>query len=427
MLVLVLHTEQKMNRDVIKSVVLDQHEIIRNAEIVEREYEFEPNANYVLTGLRRAGKSTLLYKIARDLVASGIDWNRIIYVNFEDERLSEFGVMDFNDIVSVQAEMSDEKGYFFFDEIQIVDGWERFVRRLADAKERVYVTGSNAKMLSREIETTLGGRFFTKYIMPYNFREFLRANGVNFSAGQQYSTRQTAKIIKHLDTYFTYGGFPESLIYNTKREYVAGVFQKILLGDIALRNNIRNDNALKILIKKIAETLMAEVSYTKLYNLLKTIGISIGKDSVINYISYAEDAYLIFRVKNYFAKFADAESTPKFYFSDNGLLNLFLSDKKTRLLENIVAISLSQRYPGNVYFLKSAKTNIDIDFYIPETETAYQVAFSLTEPLAREREVSALINLKEKFSNAKHWVIITYSEEEIIGDIEVLPLWKFLV
>lgn len=416
-----------MNREIIKSVINDQHEIIRNAEIVEREYSFEPNANYVLTGLRRAGKSTLLYKIARDLVASGIGWNRIIYINFEDERLSEFSVMDFNDIVSVQAELSDEKAYFFFDEIQIVGGWEKFVRRLADAKERVYVTGSNAKMLSREIETTLGGRFFSKYIMPYNFREFLRANNVDFSPTALRTTRQSGKIIKHLETFFTYGGFPESLIFNTKREYVASVFQKILLGDIALRNNIRNDNALKILIKKIAESLMAEVSYTKLHNLLKTIGISIGKDSIINYISYAEDAYLIFRVRNYFAKFADSESCPKYYFSDNGLLNLFLTDKKTRLLENIVAISLSQRYSGEVYFLKSAKTNIDVDFYIPETETVYQVSFSISEAATMEREVSALLNLKEKFGAAKHYVIITYSEEMKIGEIDVVPLWKWLL
>ena len=152
-----------MDKELLKTIITDQHEIIRNAEIVDREYIFEPNANYVLTGLRRAGKSTLLYKIARNLVESGISWNRIIYINFEDERLSEFKLTDFNDIVSVQAELSDEKGFFFFDEIQIINGWEKFARRLADAKERVYITGSNAKMLSREIETTLGGRFFTKY------------------------------------------------------------------------------------------------------------------------------------------------------------------------------------------------------------------------------------------------------------------------
>lgn len=110
-----------------------------------------------MTGLRRAGKSTLLYKVARDLVASGIGWERIIYINFEDERLAEFEMGDFNDILLVQSELSRELGFFFFDEVQNVAGWEKFARRLADAGKRVYITGSNAKMLSGEVATTLGG------------------------------------------------------------------------------------------------------------------------------------------------------------------------------------------------------------------------------------------------------------------------------
>ena len=164
-----------MNHALLKSVIYDQHEFIRNFQIVPRDYEFEGNGNYVLVGLRRAGKSTLLYKIVLDLVASGVDWEQIIYINFEDERLSEFTVADFNDLLSVQSEMSDKKGYFFLDEVQNIDGWEKFARRMADAKEHIYITGSNAKMLSREIETTLGGRFFAKHITPYAFGEYLTA------------------------------------------------------------------------------------------------------------------------------------------------------------------------------------------------------------------------------------------------------------
>ena len=167
-----------MNHALLKSVIYDQHEFIRNFQIVPRDYEFEENGNYVLVGLRRAGKSTLLYKIVLDLVASGVDWEQIIYINFEDERLSEFTVADFNDILSVQSEMSDKKGYFFLDEVQNIDGWEKFARRMADAKEHIYITGSNAKMLSREIETTLGGRFFARHITPYAFGEYLTACGI---------------------------------------------------------------------------------------------------------------------------------------------------------------------------------------------------------------------------------------------------------
>ncbi len=242
-----------MNHDILKTVIYDQHEIIKNFKIVNREYEFDVNANYVLIGLRRAGKSTLLYKIVQDLIANGTDWNQIIYINFEDERLSEFSVNDFNDILSVQAEMSDKKGWFFLDEIQNIDGWEKFARRLSDSKERAFITGSNAKMLSAEIENRLGGRYLTKYVTPYNFREYLTARKVDFSDKAILATKERGKIKREMETYFYFGGFPENLEYKNKREYVSSIYQKILLGDIAARHGIRNNTGLRLLIKKIAE------------------------------------------------------------------------------------------------------------------------------------------------------------------------------
>ena len=184
-----------MNHDLLKNIIYDQHELIQNADIVARpSYSFEPNANYVLVGLRRAGKSTLLFKIVQDLVAKGVTWEQIIYINFEDERLSEFQKEDFNDILSVQSELSAERGYFFFDEIQIVPGWEKFCRRMADAKEHVYVTGSNASMLSREISTTLGGRYLTKYVTPYDFDEYLTAQNVPHDTRALLQTKANGRI-----------------------------------------------------------------------------------------------------------------------------------------------------------------------------------------------------------------------------------------
>ena len=211
-----------MNHDLLKNIIYDQHELIQNADIVARpSYSFEPNANYVLVGLRRAGKSTLLFKIVQDLVAKGVTWEQIIYINFEDERLSEFQKEDFNDILSVQSELSAERGYFFFDEIQIVPGWEKFCRRMADAKEHVYVTGSNASMLSREISTTLGGRYLTKYVTPYDFDEYLTAQNVPHDTRALLQTKANGRIRSYCAEYLQYGGFPEAIQYTAKREYLS--------------------------------------------------------------------------------------------------------------------------------------------------------------------------------------------------------------
>ena len=417
-----------MNHDLLKTIIYDQHEIIKNFQIVNREYEFDLNANYVVIGLRRAGKSTLLYKIVQDLIDSGTDWNQIVYINFEDERLSEFSVNDFNDILAVQSEMSDKKGYFFLDEIQNIDGWEKFARRLADSKEHAFITGSNAKMLSAEIENRLGGRYLTKYVTPYNFREYLTAKKIDFSEKSMLATKDSGKIKREMETYFYFGGFPESLEYKDKREYVSSIYQKILLGDIAARNGIRNSNGLRLLMKKIGEAVKDEVSYSKLHNILKTIGVSISKDVVIDYIGYAQQSFLIFAIRNYFSKFVDRETTPKYYFNDNGLLNLFLNKEEPKLLENLVAINLWNKYKDSVYYLKGQ--NLDADFFVEETGEVIQVAYSATN-ISSDRETKTLIEAVKTLKEAKRFIIITYEEEkELTVDgvkIEIIPIWKWLL
>ena len=421
-------TEAFMNHDILKEVIFDQHEIIKKTKIVPRDYDFDLNANYVLIGLRRAGKSTLLYKIVKDLVEKGIEWNQIIYINFEDERLAEFSLNDFNDLLSVQAELTDKIGYFFLDEIQNIEGWEKFARRMADSKEHTFITGSNAKMLSQEIENRLGGRFFTKYITPYNFKEFLTAKQIDFSDKSIFGTKESGKIKREFSEYFYFGGFPETLNYQNKREYVSSIYQKVLLGDIAARNGIRNPNGLQLLMKKIAESVKDEISYSKLHNILRTIGVKISKDIVIDYIGYAKQSFLIFTIKNYFSKFVEKETTPKYYFNDNGLLNLFLNKEEPRLLENLVAINLWNNYKGNVYYLKSQ--NLDVDFFIEETGTAIQVAYSITN-ISDDRETKSLVEAAKTLKDAKEFVIITYEEEKELNidgvNIQVIPVWKWLL
>lgn len=419
-----------MNHEVLKSVIFDQREIIQNARIVPRRYTFDSQANYVVTGLRRAGKSTLLYKIVRDLVESGVDWNRIIYINFEDERLAEFSIGDFNDILSVHSELSTQPGYYFFDEIQNVNGWEKFARRLADAGERVWITGSNAKMLSSQIATALGGRYLVKHVTPYRFDEYLDASGIAHDSNALYSTKAKGSIAGAFDAFYQHGGFPESLRYDSPREYVESVYQKVLLGDIAARNNVRNPDALRVLMKKVAETVCNETSATALHGMLNALGYKISKATLLDYLAMARESYLLFEVTNVVAKFVEREGNPKRYFSDNGLLNLFLIGKEPALLENEVAVAMLDAFGEGLHYLKSPKNGIDVDFYVPEQGLAVQVAYSLSDS-AKPREVGNLVKLANISDSALRLLIVTKEEERVIEEdgkrIEIKPAWKFLL
>ena len=418
--------EVRMNHEIIKKVIFDQHQVIKESVIVERDIILEKNANYVLVGLRRSGKTTLLYKRVQDLIAEGVDWNQIIYINFDDERLLGFNVNDFEDILLVAEELSNKKHYFYFDEIQNVDEWEKFAIRISNQGFKVDITGSNAKMLSKEVEAKLGGRYISKEILPYSFKEYLRANSVKEDG---YSTKETALISSLLNEYFVNGGFPETLVYKNKREYVSSIYQKVLYNDIIVHNDVRNENGMKLMIKKIAESVKQDLSYTKIQNIITGIGYKISKDIIIDYCGYCKDAFLLFTIENYYASFLDKNSNPKYYFMDNGILNLFLDDKRSSLLENIVALHLYRNHKEFLYYLKGNK--VDIDFYLSDSNTAIQVAYSLDEGDTYNREAGNLVEFAKNSDRNCKLIIVTYEEEKVRNvegkTIEVMPLKKFLL
>ena len=414
-----------MNKETLKKVIYDQHQVIRETVIVERDIELEKNANYVLVGLRRAGKTTLLYKRVQDLIKEGVEWNQIIYINFDDERLIDFKLSDFDDILLVAEEMSSKKHYFYFDEIQNIDDWEKFAIRVANQGYKVDVTGSNAKMLSNEVAAKLGGRYIMKEILTYSFNEYLKAYNLNCDV---YSVKEIAKINNLLEQYFIYGGFPASIDFKNKREYVSSVYQKVLYNDVITHNKVRSENGMKLLIKKISESVMQDISYTKLQNVITGIGYKISKDVIIDYCGYIKDSFLLFTIKNYYSSFVDKNSNPKYYFRDNGVLNLFIDGKKTSLLENIVAINL-YRNNNEMYYLKGNK--VDIDFYIPNNNTLIQVAYSLEDQDTYEREASNLINFSSDSKEELKLIIVTYDEKKEIKiedkTINVITLKDFLL
>lgn len=395
--------------------------------LISRDYDLEENVNYCFVGIRRTGKSYMMYQQIHKLMNDGIPLSQIIYVNFEDERLLEIDVDDLNTLVEIGIEFSGSNGkpYLFLDEIQNVDGWEKFVRRVADMKYRISITGSNSKMLSREIASTLGGRFMVMNVYPYSFAEYLSANHIENIMLDQISTKQRADIVSQYEDYVTYGAFPELVDIKNKRPFLNNIYQIVYLQDIITRNKITNDFAVRLILKKIAESVTKALSFNWLTNIVKSTGISIGKQTVINYVGHMLDSYLIFSLQNYAGK----KTPPKYYFMDTGLLGLMLLDCKTAQLENLVAVELIRRYGfDNVYFFEN---NIEVDFYVPSENLAIQVSMQVLEDVdTLERETRAFVQLNDFIPNTK-CLLITNSEETTLkcDDIEVdmIPAWKWLL
>ena len=416
-----------MNRDVLKQIIIDQKEMYLDNPLISRDYDLEENVNYCFVGIRRTGKSYMMYQQIHNLMNDGISSPQIVYVNFEDERLLEIGVDDLNTILEIGIEFSGSKGkpYLFLDEIQNVDGWEKFVRRVADMKYRINITGSNSKMLSKEIASTLGGRFMILNVFPYSFKEYLSANHIENVRLDQIGTKKRADIVSQYEQYVTYGAFPELVDIKNKRVFLNNIYQTVYLRDIITRNKITNDFAVRLILKKIAESVMKALSFNRLTNIVKSTGISIGKQTVINYVGYMLDSYLIFSLQNYASK----KTSPKYYFMDTGLLGLMLLDCKTAQLENLVAVELIRRYGfENVYFFEN---NIEVDFYVPSENLAIQVSMQVLDDVdTLERETRAFVKLNQFIPDTK-CLLITNSEETTLEcddiEIDMIPAWKWLL
>ena len=415
-----------MEKQDIKSLIKEYQQFVETVEVMPRPIALENNANYIFVGLRRAGKSYLLYQVIKKLLQSGKSIDDILFVNFEDERFVEAETKDLNTIMECYGEMYEQKPIVFLDEVQVVPGWQKFVRRLADQKYQVYVTGSNAEMLSSEIATTLGGRFIIHEVYPYSFVEYLAANNIKLKKNWEYSDLKNA-VVRLSETYLTFGGLPEILDKTCKRPCISSLYQKIFFGDIVTRYAIRNDNALRLMIKKLAESVMYPISHNRLSNIVSTAGKKVSVSTTVEYLKYLCTSWLIFGIPNYVSALSDRESIKKYYFIDNGILNLFLTDSNTRLLENIVAINLFKRFGSELFFYEK---NIEVDFYVPSDSLAIQVSYNISNSETFEREVNALAKLNKAFP-LKRCIIITNNEEKIIqaGDIEieVIPVWKWLL
>lgn len=423
-----------MDKQLIKSVIVEKQQQISQVELLQRAESFDEKSCYVLIGIRRAGKSYTLYQDIQTKLSSGkAKVEDFLYINFEDERLASIQANELGMLLEAYWELYDQKHPFIYlDEVQNISGWEKFARRLAEEKRIVMITGSNAKMLSREIASTLGGSYIQRNIYPFSFKEYLAYQGVSLTKNWEFNAEIRLAVIRHFAEYFLYGGFAESFDKSDKREWLTSLYQKILMGDIVERNKIRNPRIFRLLARKLAESVMQPTTLKRLEHIIKSTGDSISPAVLKDYLDYMEDAYLIFSIPNLVSPLTEQQTIVKRYFADNGILGLFLMDGETKMLENIVAIHLFKQYPNTAdelrlfYYNKGA----EVDFCIPETNTAIQVSYSLDDSTTYEREVGGIVKFLKAYKQYRGFIISWDTERQITeGDItiDVVPIWKWLL
>lgn len=415
-----------MEKELFRAIISENQEYIGRISLVERSFQLEENGNYVFVGVRQAGKSYLLYQLMQQKMRNGVQTEDIVYVNFDDERLIGMTAADFDLILQAYHSMYEGTPIFFFDEIQNVEGWANFARRLANQKYRVYITGSNAKMLGRDIETVLGGRYLDVKVFPYSFQEYLKAMDVSLSKTWQYG-RKANELQRHFRTYFEWGGFPELVNFLEKRVWLNSLYNRIFFNDLIVRHKIKNEDALRLCIRRLAESVMQPCSLNRLCNLVKSTGTSCSASTIMEYVRYLQESCLLISLDNYASKFVEKETIKKHYFVDNGLLHLFINNPDTLLLENLCAITLYKKYDVGLYYYNRS---VEVDFYVPEEGLAIQASYRMSDAATLEREVKALLAL-HSIHPLRKAMIITYEDEDTMKrdglEIQVVPIWKWIL
>ncbi len=415
----------------IKSAIVDREdEILQKFEkenLIGREHFEEvqkavsTDVALIITGVRRCGKSIFAFMLGKQ--------KKYAYVNFEDERL-RLSAGELNLVLEAVYSLKGEVDLFIFDEIQNIEGWERFVSRLIPTK-KVIITGSNARLLSKELATFLTGRHIDFTLFPFNFREFLAFHSFTPNI---HSTKDIAKTKNFLEKYLTEGGFP--LRYKIGKIFLIETFQDILERDIIQRYKIKHVKMFKEMSKYLISQTAREISYNKLKNAFMVKSVH----TIKNYVSYLENAYLVFVLERFSFKLKEQALAPKkVYVIDPGIINatgFAFSDNRGRIMENVVAIELLRRTFANhdqeLYYWKDHQQR-EVDFVLKEgkkIKQLVQACYDLSNIDVREREINALLRAEAELK-CKNLLIITsdYEAEEkkYSSIIKFIPLWKWLL
>lgn len=417
-----------MEREVLKQVIADQQEY-RSPKLFFNRTQSESILRFIddpsiiiISGIRRSGKSTIQRLLQLDLVKSDY------YLSFDDERLIRFQVEDFQMLLEVFIELFGEHSIFYFDEIQNIEGWERFIRRLYEQGKKIYITGSNAKLLSRELGTHLTGRYIQFEVYPLSFREIVQNKSPEVLSKKALSTSDVGMIHHHFSNYLKNGGIPEYVKFE-KAEYLRDLFEGILYRDIIARYKITDEKPLREMTYYLASNIGKEFSYTKLAEL---VGLS-SPHTTANYCNYLEQCYLYFFVSRYSHSLKkQIQYNKKCYMIDPALIRTVgfrVSEDRGLLLENIVFLYL--RMQGKeIYFHKDKK---ECDFIIREGNQivqAIQVTTNFLDEKVKNREIQGLTEAMSLY-NLKEGFILTENEQDRIEEngfiITIIPILKWLL
>jgi predicted AAA+ superfamily ATPase len=400
-----------MLKEVLKSILLSQQAWLTEEDReIQREQLLDFASlspfGYILTGVRRSGKSTLMKQIMRH-------HGSVNYFNFEDSRTAGFELDDFLKVEELFLENTGDNKWLFFDEIQNIQGWERYVRDTIDRKKTVIITGSNARLLSKELGTKLTGRHLDYEVFPFSYREFLIFYKIPASADS-------------LATFMTRGGFPGYLNIGNQ-EMLSTLVSDILIRDIFSRYNLRNQEVYRMLVQYLLSNTGKEVSFNNLKNVFEVGSAS----SVMEFMNYLIDAYLIFLVPRYDTSLkVQAKNPRKVYGIDQGLVSFSSvsgSPDLGRLLENTVFLEL-RRSRKEIWYFKGKK---ECDFICRDANnrfSAIQVSLQLGQQ-NEGREIEGLVEAMDKL-NLSEGSIITFDQEDQITKnektIRLIPGWKWM-
>ena len=407
-----------VNIEDIKSVLKDQREeaeeILSNGRIIARDVPdllsllSIPNVLAVL-GVRRSGKSTLSLLLLKG--------KNFAYVNFDDERLR--GFKELSKLEEAIYSLYGNVSYLLFDEIQNVEGWEPFVSRLRREGKRIIVTGSNSKLLSGELATSLTGRHVDYVLFPFSFKEYLRYNGIEFS--DVLTTRERALIKNALERYLEYGGFPEVLALRS-RQMINSIYNDILFKDVVGRLKIRRIERFRDFALAVISLYSSKLSLNRLSKILK-----LDYKTADEWLSGIVESYLVYLVRRYSPKVSSLGENKKVYVVDPGIIQEVVVKKDIgRIMENLVAIHLLRKNQcKGVYFVKG--DDYEVDFYDEVNGELIQVTY---DDEIKEREFRGLIKASSELGVRKLTIVTWDREEEVEIEgkkISLIPLWKYLL